>query len=196
MSAADEQLLSQVLDLEKVADLYNPQLVDPIKYECFDRSKYGFFMDNLGDYAALWLRWGFRNPGDYLKAWIEQTKGYWNAGYWRGMYVIGGEYAPLGITRQIYVNPAASFFDGLFKWLQEPTIFWVFQCIGVHVWILIGCMAVNVLKNRKAYLIGIPAFVIIAGLWLCTPVYAHPRYAYAVFLTVPFILSATAFQKE
>lgn len=195
LPAADVQLLSRYFDLEKIADLYNPYLVDPIKWDCFDRSRMQDFAAELGDYAALWVRWGIQHPGDYLKAWIDQTKGYWNGGYEYWIYAMEGEYEPLGIVRQTYDSGIANLYRGMIAGIEGSSLYKLFCSIGLHVWILIGCMVINILKNRKEYLIGIPAFVIVAGLWLCTPVYAEFRYAYAVFLTVPFILSATAFKK-
>lgn len=196
LADADVQLLSRYFDLEKIADLYNPYIVDPIKWECFDRSKMQDFASELGDFTALWIRWGIQHPGDYLKAWIDQTKGYWNAGYEYWIYAIEGEYEPLGIVRQTYDSGIANLYRGMIAGIEGFSLYKLFCCIGLHVWILIGCMAVNILKKRKEYLIGIPAFVIVVGLWICTPVYAEFRYAYAVLLTVPFILSATAFQKK
>lgn len=34
-------------------------------------------VDNKLEYLKLWMRIGIKNPYCYLKAYIEQTKGYW-----------------------------------------------------------------------------------------------------------------------
>lgn len=197
LAEEDVQLLEQVFDLEMMADLYNPGNVDKIKYECFDRTKYDFFIENLGDYIALWGRLGRRYPADYLKAWVDQTKGYWNGGYDYWIYAMDGEYAPLGFTKLERNNMVAGFYDSLFRWLQESVAYHKIACsIGLNVWIMIGCMVINVLKKRKEYLIGVPALVILVGLWMCTPIYAEFRYAWPVFLIVPFMLWVTFFQQN
>lgn len=191
----DIQFLSRYFDLEMVADLYDPYQVDPIKYRCFDRSKMQSFRSELGDYAALWLRWGLQHPGDYVKAWIDQTKGYWNAGYEAGIYAIEGEYEPLGIVRQTYDGGIANLYRDMIAGIEGTSLYKLFCGIGLHVWALVSCMAVSILQKRKEYLIGIPALVVIVGLWLCAPVSTAFRYAYLVSLTVPFLLSVTVFKK-
>lgn len=197
MPEADYALLARVFDLDKMCEVYDPGFVDPIKNLCFDWTQYDFFVEHLGDYASLWLRWGLRYPGAYLKAWVDATKGYWNAGYAYWIYFTDASYEPLGIVREVYNNPLARFYKQLFSFVEFTNLYReVFCAIGVNVWVMFGCMAINALKKRKAWMIGIPATVIIVGLWLCTPVYSEFRYAYAVFLTVPFLFTQTAFQNK
>lgn len=193
---ADIQLLEEVFDLNAIANLYDPGSVDPIKYICFDRTRYGFFMENLEDYISLWVRWGIRHPADYIKAWIDQTKGFWNGGYCETTYVTYGEFERLGFIRGESLHPIAGYFDDLFHWFDESNLRDVFCSIGLNVWVLFGCVVVNYLKKRKEYIVGIPSIVILIGLWLCTPVYAEFRYAWPVFLTVPFFLCVTVYKES
>ena len=68
--------------------------------------------------------------------------------------------------------------------------------IGLQAWGLIACTLINVLKKRREALLGVPVLVLLIGLWLGTPVYSDFRYAYPFFLTLPFLLTATAFSPE
>ena len=73
----------------------------------------------------------------------------------------------------------------------------ILQClvsIGLHVWTLAACAIVNGLKKREEGLMTVPILVLIAGLWLGTPVFAEFRYAYPMILTMPVILAATVFE--
>ena len=55
---------------------------------------------------------------------------------------------------------------------------------------------INILRRRKEFLLAIPLVVLVAGLWLGTPVYSEFRYAYPIFLTMPVILAATIFEEQ
>ena len=52
---------------------------------------------------------------------------------------------------------------------------------------------INILKKKKEFLLSIPLLVLIAGLWLGTPVYSEFRYAYPMFVSLPLILAVTIF---
>ena len=80
-----------------------------------------------------------------------------------------------------------------FRFLENPAVFQPLYSIGLQVWIIIGCLLINALKKREELLLSIPMLVLVAGLWIGTPVYAEFRYAYPVFLTVPVILCGTLF---
>ena len=90
LTDAETELLSQIFWLDKVAQLYDPQTVDPIKFETFRHDRTGYILDNAAAYLRLYLNLGLKYPGDYLKAWIEETKGYWNGGYDYHQYVDHG----------------------------------------------------------------------------------------------------------
>lgn len=193
----DVALLEEVFDLDLVAEKYNATLVDPIKWECFDQTKYEFFIENIESYASVWFRLGLKYPAVYVKAWIDQTKGFWNGGYQYWIYEKLGSYEPLGFKRLQFDNLGSAIFNRYIAWIEDFSIYEELACsIGLHVWILIGCMALNILKKRKEYLVGVPALIVLAGLWMCTPVFTQFRYGWPVFLIVPFIFCLTAFQQD
>ena len=68
--------------------------------------------------------------------------------------------------------------------------------IGLRVWILVACCVVNVLKKRREWLITVPCLVLLAGLWLATPVYSEFRYAYPMILTTPLVLMTTLYSPK
>ena len=43
------------------------------------------------DFVHLYVEIGLKHPLKYLEAWVDQTKGYWNAGYeywvWNGNWM-------------------------------------------------------------------------------------------------------------
>lgn len=186
--------LSQIFDLEQVKEKYDPQTVDPIKFEAFRNRT--MLKENLMDYAALWLRLGLRYPAHYLQAWVENTKGYWNGGYEYWIYMYHQESNDLGILSSGGENAVATAFRAMFRYLEKPDILKPLYSIGLTVWLVITSCFLCIRKQREEFILTIPILVIVAGLWIGTPVFAEFRYAYPVFTTAPLIVCATAFVQK
>ena len=180
--------------MDKVADYYDPLTVDPIKFETFRYDQVPHILENKGDYLKLYLSLGLKYPGDYLKAWIDETKGYWNGGYFFWIYTKQMDANPYGIVNTVEENLIQKLFAAAFRYLEKPAFLQPLVSIGLHVWALVACTLINALKKRKEFLLGIPLLVLVAGLWLGTPVYSEFRYAYPIFLSMPVILAVTVFE--
>lgn len=192
----DMEMLSQIFLVERTAEVYDPLTVDPVKFCTFRYDQVPYLMENLGDYVKLYLRIGSQYPDEYLKAWVEQTKGYWNGGYrfWTYTLKMGG--TDLGIVQTPGDNLVAKLYAAWFRYVEKPEIFQCFTSIGLHVWALAACAIVNAMKKREEGLLTIPILVLIAGLWLGTPVFAEFRYAYPMILTMPVIFGTTVFDSK
>ncbi|MDO5400989.1 MAG: DUF6020 family protein [Eubacteriales bacterium] len=201
VSEADLALLEEIFDLEQVKALHDPLSVNNMKFEAFRRDRQDYLRENLGTYAGLWLRLGVQHPWTYLKAWVDETVGYWNAGYnywiWPEPDLDAQRGAELGIVRPALENPVKEAFAGLFHVQQRlPLVAQPLFGIGFQVWILLLCMILCAVKGREEWYLGLPTLVILLGLWVGTPVFAEFRYAYPVFVTVPLVLPLTVFRAE
>lgn len=196
LTEEETALLSEICFMDRVKELYDPQTVDPIKFNTFFYHKVDYIMEHAGEYLALYIRLGMRYPGDYLKAWVEETKGYWNGGYFYWTYTLELEDNPYGIYQSPGNNLLARLYAALFRYLEKPAILQCLTSIGLHVWALIACCVICALQKRKECLLTIPILVLIAGLWLGSPVFAEFRYAYPMLLTMPVILTTTMFHVE
>ena len=191
------QLLSQIFDLEKMAQLYDPLTVDPVKFETFQYDQVDYIRQHAGAYWKLYFTLGARYPGDYLKAWIDETKGYWNGGYFFWIYTVQmGEKPVMGILHTGGDNLIARLYAAWFRFAEKPTVLQPLYSIGLRVWALVACCVVNVLKKRREWLIAVPVLVLLVGLWLATPVYSEFRYAYPLILTMPLVLMTTLYTKD
>lgn len=187
LTEGESELLSQVIDLEEVPLLYTNWLSDPMKVEL--RSKnYDFFLEYFDDYRLLWLRLGMRYPVQYLKAWVDQTKGYWNAGYDYALYSETITDNSYGISKTVGGNVIASLFRLYFGLSRHVIFFEPFHSIGLHVWIFLLCFLSNVVNRRKQCLIFLPLLLLIIGLWFGTPVYCCFRYVYPLFVSIPLLV--------
>lgn len=194
VSEVDMEMLSQLFFVDRAAELYDPQTVDPVKFYTFHYEQVPYLMEHLEDYAKLYFRLGIQNPEEYLKAWVEQTKGYWNGGYKFWTYTMNTGSNDFGIVQIGRDHIVARLFSAWFRYVEKPAIFQCFISIGLHVWALVTCAVINGLKRREEGLMTVPILVLIAGLWLGTPVFAEFRYAYPMIVTMPLILATTVFE--
>ena len=183
--------------MEKMKELYNPQTVDPVKFETFRYGRKDFFRSHRWEYLKLYLSLGARYPVDYWEAWVEETRGYWNGGYFFWIYPARPWESPvMGIIHTGGDNLIASCYAAWFRAAEKPTAMQPLYSIGLRVWILVACCLINALKKNRQWLIAVPVLVLLVGLWLGTPVYSEFRYAYPMVLTSPFILMTTLYSPE
>ena len=196
LTQEEKALLSEIFWIDKTGQVYDPQTVDPVKFETFRYDKVDYLAAHKGEYFKLYFSLGARYPGDYLKAWVEETKGYWNGGYKYWTYTLQMGENGFGIYQTPGENIIARLYAALFRYLEKPAVLQWTVSIGLHVWALVSCCVVNAVKKREEFLLTIPILVLMAGLWLGTPVFAEWRYAYPLILTMPVILATTCFTPE
>ena len=192
VSESDKALLENIFWLDRVKELYSPEIVDPIKFETIHESGRAWISAHPGAFLKLWVRLGLQNPGEYFKAWVELTKGYWNGGYSYWMYIrwTYPDITGIGVTLN---NPLRSLFEALIRYTEKPVILQSFYSIGLQVWLIFGCGCVCLVRKREEFLVCLPLVGLSIGLWFIAPVYAEFRYAYPMFVSCPLILSMTAF---
>ena len=191
----DVALLGKVLDMEMVAEKFKLATVDPIKFKCFRVENMAFFQEHFGEYAELWLRWAVRYPVDFLQAWIDLTKGYWSIGWeYYDYHCLASlsEYVPLGFEPTRFYGSFSQGLNQLLEGMEKSALLRPFFSSGLQFWTLLGCMLIQGRNRRKSWVVGIPALVILAGLWLCTPFFCLYRYAYVIAFIVPFAVCETA----
>lgn len=193
ISDADMQLLSQAFLVEEIPEEYDPLCSNPMKFEMLRRENMKFIRDNIMDYVKLWLRLGFQYPSEYLKAWVELTKGYWNSGYDYWTYTRGVIENDLGVVQTAGDNIISELILLIFFCINTPAFLKPLQSIGLFVWIAFACFGISFIRKKEECFIALPTIVIILGLWLATPVYAEFRFAYPVFLVVPVLLGSIMF---
>lgn len=196
LTQEQQALLSQIFWMDKLPEAYDPQTVDPVKFETFRADQIDFIRQNAGEYLKLYVSLGVRYPGDYLKAWIDETRGYWNGGYFYWIYTLEAGENNVGIVPVTGTNPVARLYAAWFRFAEKPTAFQPLYSIGLRIWILVACCLVCCLQKRKQWLITVPALVLTAGLWLGTPVFAEFRYAYPMILCSPLVLLTTVFEPK
>lgn len=196
LTEEETEMLEEIFYLDLVKRNYDPKTVDPIKFYSFRIHNKNLLKENMLDYLGLWVKLGARYPGVYLQAWIEETKGYWNAGYENWIYMYHMDENDMGFAHTRGKNPISSLFWAMSRYLERPEILRPVYSIGLHIWMTATACFVCKIQKRKEWIITVPILVLVAGLIVGTPVFAEFRYAYPVFTAIPVIGCVMAYDKE
>ena len=190
------EMISTILDINEVPEDYTEECCDPIKDLIRDMDwDYSFLREHMSEFAKLWIDIGMRYPWEYVEAWVEETKGYWNGGY---DYYIYAQYVSdndFGMYMVEQDNLIHTLMKAYFTITRETVFFQPLQSIGFNVWILSMLCFLNMAWGRREFLLTMPVVAVVFTLWLTTPVFSEFRYAYSVFTTLPFILPVSLCRK-
>lgn len=187
ISEEDIDALNRIMDVDEVKDLYLDYISDPIKIEILRKGQAHLVANKL-EYLKLWIRVGIDNPSSYIKAWVDQTKGYYNSGYTYWITAAHKSNVDLGIEAKVFDNPINDFFLNATKKMTEMTLAQPVISIGFCTWILGAFTVVLFLRRREETALAIPLLMVIATLLIASPVFSEFRYAYFMFMTLPFLI--------
>lgn len=181
-------LINQVVDVARIPETYLPYISDPIKELIRERGNPKVVSDRKSDYIGLYFSRLLKHPSTYVKAWVEQTKGYWNSGYsywiW-DMSQVGGDFGIRGKVNSGLMNKLVNKYFSHF--LKIPVLKPLVS-IGLFVWSILIVLYLSIIKKDKILaLMTIPSLMVILTLLVATPVFSEFRYAYSVFCTAPVI---------
>ena len=189
--------LGLILDLDRLKKEYNPYNCNYIKYNIWDKGNENQILKNKKSYLKIYLRLALRHPCLYLRAWIDQTKGYWNGGYDYWITTNNVFENDLGIRRTVYLPFLGTIFDKYCNAIFNIDLLKPLSAIGLFMWINI-LVLFYALKNRKKdiVLMSIPTISVAFTLVFAAPVYAEFRYIYSLFCLVPIIISLISYEEE
>ena len=196
LTESQKDLIARVAHIEKIPGDYKEYLSDPIKENVRARGNQEYITTHKAEYLRLYVTLGLSHPKQYFQAWVEQTKGYWNAGYDFRQWQVNNMWNDIGITRQ--VNAPALYGICSTYSLDFPKIEWLkpFVSIGLHTWCLLVTTYIGWRKkDRLTVFLTVPVIAIVFSLLIATPVYSEFRYAYSLFCCLPF-LAVIAFRRS
>ncbi len=184
-------MLEAVVPLEEIDDYYNPYLFDMTKNYIRQYGDQRVIAENKWAYARLWLKVGLRNPMLYVEAHIRQTAGYY-ALHIPHDQILYSEYFmvdnPFGIEneRKVFSYDVSLSMGEFLQWFQ--TFYNKVWSLGMNTWLLLFALACTFYRRRRAISFA-PCVMLLGSLLLATPVYNEFRYAYGVFVALPFLFS-------
>ncbi len=192
MEESDIELLSNIIDVRAIKDNYDPDISDPIKNMIRDFGNEDFLSENMGEYGMLYLRTLIHNPVRYVEAWVDSTCGYWNSGYNYWVWFWDVEDNEYGVVRTVSSEGVLRMMDEYLWLFYNNPVFRIFTAIGLYVWIILIAFAKSVsASNRCGIIVTVPILAILLSLLISSPVYAEFRYMYALFTSLPILLSIT-----
>lgn len=189
LSKEDVKLLSKVIDVDKIPETYNSNISDPIKELVREKNNQEYIKSHAGEFIDLYFHRAVKHPFTYLKGWIDETRGYWNAGYSYWRWANGVQENDLGIQRTINSERINTLVNNYFARFESWPCLQIFLCIGFFDWLMLGAFFVSIIRRDKVgAMLSIPTIMIVFSLLVATPVFAEFRYDYAVFCALPIVL--------
>ena len=197
LSEKQEKLLSKAVDVSQIKKEYDPALSDPIKTLVRQTGNQEYIAEHKIDYFKLWIELGIEHPSTYLKAQIDQTKGYWypDIQYWVTTTMMKEN--SWGMYRDSKMPGCVlnimRFVETLYKQIPILGLLW---SIGFYTWTMILLAGVTICR-KKSIAPFFPVAAILLSLFIATPVQAEFRYSYTMMTTIPlFIMIACSEEKR
>lgn len=192
----ERKIISRVLDYDKIAEMYNLEISDPIK----NIFNYDATEVDIENYYKVWLRQGMRHPLCYFDAIMNKSYGYLYPNHIDGVkpYVfvgISSRVNPLSSERVIL----ASYFPEVIEFAEKvvwqirklPLISLVFSP-GFYAWCIFLFFTMCTDKMKRRYLfVMVPALFVLIGCF-ASPVNGYFRYALPMVFCVPFLFGIAA----
>ena len=193
-------LLSSVVDYDQIAEIYlsSPGRSDNLKTLVRKTNNQIYIKDHVNEFFSLYLELFKANKRIYIKAFIDETNGYWyhqvNSPYLWMTYI---EDNGIGIERDNKFSDQVEVI--VRKYLAISKALWdEFYSVGMVIYIFFVSLFI-VLQKKSKYLI---AYLPCLGVWgtvlLATPVNTDMRYVYAIYIAAPFLvgLSLLKYKQE
>ncbi len=186
---ADLAMLERINDLDYVRNNYCPGGSDNIcQWVAYGDEEY--LMTHMSDYVALWFRIGIRYPGEYLAAYIDQTKGYYYPmnPEQTVFYDITDNSVGLESNPIIYGPAVVKLEELMFKLHTMIPVYGVLNSPGSFFWLMILFMGIVICREEmnKLYLF-LPVLGVTLTILAATPLVADLRYAYELMITLPYL---------
>ena len=158
-----------------------------------------YLIEHKGEYLKLWIDLGLRYPGEYMQAFIEQTKGYWYPMAPQQTVFWGITQHETGLVSQALLKGPVivKICEILTKLYTIFPIYGILYSMGAMFWILILFGAIA-LRNKQYSVVTMcqPVFWVTITLFLATPLVADLRYNYPLMVAMPCVLAATFYGRN
>ena len=191
--ASDEvEVLQEIfaVELEQLAEIYHPELSDPVKQM--------FLLEptdeQLKAYLDVWWQQFLKHPDTYIQAFFNHTYGYYYPGAkesWEGEDI-----GVFNISECTYFNinfiiedfVGRELLEEYSRFVKRIPIIGMLYRVGLHTWILLGCICMLIAKKRgKELVVYLPGICIVA-ICIISPVNTCVRYMLPVMALLPIHL--------
>ncbi len=188
----DEEIISKVLNLDRISQNYEPTLSDPVKatYHSSDKAE-------LMAYFLVWLKEGLRRPDVYIDAFLANARGF--------IYPdvrLGNSIVVSGVYSQVYEDRSVQFdvpYSQILKnedlkekvsLIENLPIVFPFVNAALQLWLPVLMILFAIHKSDKKLIYLLVPSIIGVLVCLASPTYANNgvRYALPVIYTNMFLV--------
>lgn len=181
LPAGEREALEGVFsDVELVAGKYDPDSSDPVK--ALFRKDAG--IRELAAYFKVWFAGFFRHPAVYLEAFFAHIYGWFDPGVSNAVRYE----AETELFRQGGLIPGAD--KALlfaYRFAEYIPFLAILENVGMYTWLLFILGGYALRGRKKEGLLLIPLFVSLLICMASPCFYLHPRYAFPIMFTIPFL---------
>ena len=189
----DMELLGKIVDISKVPEAYlsSTSCSDAIKDLVRETDNQQYLVEHKDEYFTLWLRLGLHNFYYYLKAYIDETRGFWyhktKGGTW-GIAVYESVEG-LGINRDRKLpETVAAWIDG--RQQTAKMMFSKYFSCGLYIYVLLFTFIESIRQKKGRWFIALPLICLWFTLLIATPYFSDIRYIYAIHVALPYVMAA------
>lgn len=179
-----------IVDISELAELYDPEISDPVK---------GVFAlepdsSDFKAYLGVWWQQLLKHPDTYVQAFLNHTYGYFYPDKTEsreeediGVFRIA-ESDQFDLKFGIKSDVGRNFLEGYARWVKRLPALGMFYSVGLHTWILLGCFLHFMIKKKWQELIVYIPGVCILLVCVFSPVNTCVRYMLPVMALLPIHL--------
>lgn len=194
ISEEEKRMLDKIVDTDTIPQVYESWISDPVKDLVRQTDNQEYLSDHWKEYLKLYINIGLKNPYDYINAWVNQTKGYY---YHQVRYSIIEPQVcdnAWGIEeKNLFPLWVKSFLDNIRACYMR--IYNELLSIGLFTDIFILVIMFIIKIRSKKRIAFLPVATIMLTLLVATPVYAEFRYAYPMYICLPFLFMLLFIEK-
>lgn len=187
----DQEKIAAVLNYDVLADVYNPELSDPVKVAYIKERTDQQFSDFLG----VWAKYLPKYPGLYVQATMSNCYGYFfpEAKRWLTYTTIAPTGEPYGLTTLKPLDTIRGEMTQVAEIVHSFPAIGMSVSIGFYVWALF-CMAVVLIryKEKKKIFMMVPMFILLLTA-IAGPANTMVRYVYPIIVSAPIYVAMTGY---
>lgn len=176
-------------DVNLVAERYDPDIADPVK--ALYRKNAG--LGSLIAYFKVWFQCFWKHPNAYLEAFFIHVYGWFDPGV--SSAIRYEAYTDLFPRNGLFPD-ANKLLLFVYRFAAHIPFLEILENVGMYTWMLF-ILATQAIREKwkKGYLL-LPLFISLLICMASPCFYLHPRYAYPIMFTLPFLYGMMSAERE
>ncbi len=184
------EMIEKILPKEIIKKNYRALIVDSVKWDSQFNEQY--FEDHKSEYFKLWFELLIQNPGEYIRAYLLQTSGFWTFNV-RGEEAYASPIIWETLNNKIQNKDLIA--DYTTNSFRNDFLAISYYSGGFFFWITCISMLITFRISEKKFLLGyLPSILLWGTIMISTPMGSALRYVYLLVLVLPlnFVYPAIA----